>query len=301
MLIYIVLISIILLLLFYIYKFNRSIESVSEQIDYLLKNDSRIRLTNELSNRELEELIDKINQYSDALKALRLELNKEESRSKDIIIGLSHDIRTPLTSLGAYIDLLSREEDPDKRDQYIEVIEKRIESLNRILEELFTYAKLEKNVIEFELEKLDLTEELSQALFSFYEDFKKKDIRPEIEIPDRPIYIKGQKDALNRVILNILKNALDHGKTKIIVKLEEVNDMVHIEISNEVDDNYEIDMDNIFNQFYKADSSRKNSSTGLGLYIAKRMTELQNGKMEAFREANEFIIRIEFEKWKHVK
>jgi signal transduction histidine kinase len=300
---------------FYLWLLLRQIKELGDQIKFLDGRQSRLRLTSELKNKQILELADQINRHIDNTHSLQISLLREESAAKDTIAGLSHDIRTPLTSLNGYLQLLQQTNDPEKQMQYLAIMEERINGLTRILDELFTYAKLEQDAFSLELQEINLSEVLAHNLFSFYEIFKQNQIEPKIELPVEDVKIKANPNALERVLQNVLQNALLHGAGNLKIKLDVINNypveemlsdgnklskaensmkVALLEFSNQLKPDSQLNIDNLFDKFYKADPARQNSSTGLGLSIAKRLLDKMDVEIKAKLEQNIFYLHMFF-------
>lgn len=289
----VLLILLILVLILHI-SFRRQVGGLVRQLRFIKENETRMRLTSSNDYKELKQLIEEINSLVDSVEAKKSSLCQKENEISETITSLSHDIRTPLTSLDGYFQLLSKENiSNEDKERYIAVIRSRIEALNNILDELFTFAKLNDESFTIETEMVNLTEAVTVAAFSFYDDFKETGAEPVIDIPDKPIYINGNGEALMRIFQNIMKNALMHG-TDIKIALTEGEGYATYICENKSDKSVEIDTERIFDRFYKADKSRNEKGTGLGLSIAKGLCEKMKGEISAKAENDSFAITVKF-------
>lgn len=269
----------------------RQIKGISDQLEFLEDHASRMRITTDIRNRQTLALVERINQHIDNTHKLNLKLRRKELVAQNTITGLSHDIRTPLTSLDGYLQLLKETDDPEKSRQYIEVMQNRVASLTRILDELFTYAKLQQDSYTLDLEPVNLSEILAHNLFSFYEDFHRKGCNPRVVLPDEAVEIRANSIALERIIQNLIKNALVHGTGDIEIKLsisEDGNPQAVLKVRNRIPENSSLQQENLFELFYKADPTRQSSSTGLGLAIARGLAEKMDTKLTASVKDNYF-------------
>ena len=264
------------------------------QLAFLKEHQTNLRLTSDLPLKELNELVDGINDILDLSREIRKSAQQSEDSLKETITNLSHDIRTPLTSMDGYFQLLVQSDSEEERQHYIAVIQNRITSLKDMLEELFTYTKLQNESYELAVESLDFGKCVFDTVFSFYDEFQKKDIEPKIDFCEGHLFIAGNHEAIRRALQNIIKNALEHGQKKIVFELQQNNDQVIFRCLNDVENPDEIDMAQVFSRFYKADSARSNTSTGLGLSIAKGLIEKMGGTIQADLNANIFAIEIGF-------
>lgn len=235
----------------------------------------------------LGELTDCFNELFKKYRAeYRIYLEKEKILS-ETYTNLSHDIRTPLTSLDGYIQLLSECSSPDEQDYYLSIIRERIASLKNMLEELFTFTRLKNDSYELALTICDLNQILKMTLFSYYDEWLNQGITPSFSLPDTPVLILGNEAALHRLIQNIIKNGLDHGKDCLALSLtqKDASDAAPAHIllcfENETAPADNIDISQVFERFYKADEARSHASTGLGLSIAKELVLRMNGTIQA--------------------
>lgn len=217
-----------------------------------------------------------------------------EAVLKETITNLSHDIRTPLTSLDGYFQLLVQSDSEQERQHYLEVIQNRLQSLKDMLEELFTYTKLQDAEYTLELTRMDRTQCVCETAFSFYDAFQDRSVTSQADFTEERLFIDGNEQAVRRIVQNILKNALMHGKSLISLALFRTDGEVCFRCENDVEHPEEIDIEQVFSRFYKADSARTRVSSGLGLSIAKGLAEKMNGTITAALQDNRFSIELRF-------
>ena len=289
-----ILAGIIILQSIIIWKYQRQVKDICRQLAFLMKHDS-----NMLSHREFG--LGGIGMLSDRLNDL-LELRRKEKRyyqEKETLIAdtytnLSHDIRTPLTSLDGYFQLMEACENVEEQRRYLNIIHERIHSLNEMLEELFMFTKLKNESYRLELTSCCINRILKETVFSYYDDWVRREIQPDIQITEEQLYIDGNKQGLSRIIQNVIKNGLDHGEKKIRIVLKREQNRAVLQISNQVTASEQIDIEHVFDRFYKADAARSKTSTGLGLSIAREFVRRMNGEIGAKIEENEFIVEMSF-------
>lgn len=276
------------------FYYRHQIKNVKSQISFLNQHETNMLITSDQKSGCVADLTDELNTLIEQTAALRKEIADSESHLKDTIINLSHDIRTPLTSMDGYFQLLLKSDDPEERQQYAAVISDRLSSLKEMLDELFTYAKLTNKAYEVELSPCAVNEILLSVLFSFYKDIKQRDIEPLVNVPEQDIFIQGNEPALRRIFQNILKNCIEHGNNQLSVRLINSSDMVQIYFENDYQMQEPIDANKVFDRFYKADGARSKTSTGLGLSIAKELVERLNGSITGNVKNDIFTITITF-------
>lgn len=282
------------LLTCFLIAYRRQVKKTCRQLAFLKTHQTNLRLTSEVDIPEMHQLIDNINEILDQFRAMQTVTQKNQQQLKETITSLSHDIRTPLTSLDGYFQLLSESDNETEKQHYIQVIQSRIASLSGTLEELFTYTKLQNDAYVLPLEQVDFVKCVYDTVFSFYDAIGEKGITPEIDFEEGHVLIQGNSEALRRIIQNIIQNAIRHGNQLLQMKLYTTEQSITFSCINGVAHPEEINMNQIFNQFYKADSARSKSSTGLGLSIAKELTERMEGTLTAKLEGNLFSLELQF-------
>ncbi len=277
--------------------YRRQIKKICRQISFRIKHGGNILVTSELSKKEILELTDGINELIDFSRQIEKKYKTYDMNLKEAITNISHDIRTPLTSLDGYFQLMLEASSQEEETRYMTIIENRIGSLKIMLEELFTYTKLIDEEFVLECEEINFTKRVFDVAFSFYEDFKTKGIEPIIDIIEEKIIINANAVAIDRILQNVIKNALMHidmDNPCITVAVTKKEDAVIFSCSNSVKNVESIDINKIFDRFYKSNQARTNISTGLGLAIAKGFVEKMDGNIFGRLENNNFVVQIEF-------
>lgn len=285
---------VILIQTWVLWTYQRQIKDICRQLSFLQKHDSNMIITHEISWGRIRELVELLNGWNTKHKKERNEYLEKEKKIAEIYTSLSHDIRTPLTSLDGYVQLLGASESQEEQKRYLYIVQERITSLKDMLEELFTYTKLKNESYQLEITECCVNKILKNTIFSYFEDWQRRGIEPEIEITDKLLYIQGNSQGLRRVIQNIVKNALDHGEKKIGISLQEAENRAVLKVSNYVENAEEIDVSQVFERFYKQDKARSHTSTGLGLSIAREFVCRMNGEIAADVAEKEFCITIRF-------
>ena len=286
-------------------KIRAQLRDINDQLDFLYENDTNMLIGTDTNLIYLGQFKQRVNRFVDQWHKKRAEAAKKEQMISDTDTNLSHDIRTPLTSLDGYFQLLKDEKDEKLQAHYIGIIQERIASLKDILEELFMFTKLKNDTFNLEMDKCCVSRLLKQTVFSYYDEWKMRGIEPVVDICDEQIFILANTQALKRVFQNVIKNGLVHGKSDIEIKLYTIdsgknagsdreNKVVNIVVSNTIDDPENIDTSQVFERFYKADEARSVTSSGLGLSIAKELVERMGGKINAQIEDNRFCINISY-------
>lgn len=284
----------ILILIGILISYKRQVKDICRQLRFLQECDSNMLITTEMKKGHIGELAELLNTLLKERKKERADYQKKEQMIADIYTNLSHDIRTPLTSLDGYFQLLEETQEENDRKRYIQIIQERIESLKEMLEERFTYTKLQNGTYELKLEPQNVGQILKETVFSYYDDWAEQEISPQFEITEEPVWIRGNKQALRRTIQNIIKNGLDHGNKEIRIQLSRNEKQMELVFQNKIEPGEQIDISRVFERFYKADKARSKSSTGLGLSIAKGFVEKMHGEIAAEIKEDWFCIKISF-------
>ncbi len=274
-------------------QYRRQIKKNCHQLEVMQKHSSNQRLTSEVPYKEVNELVMRVNDICNRYQDESILIERNENNLKEAIANLSHDIRTPLTSLDGYVQLLVMSDSAEEKEHYMKIIQERISSLKELLEELFTYTKMQDQNYELSCVKMDGRQCVCGTVLAFYEDFETRGLEPEVSFCEEDLPILGNEVALRRVVQNIVKNALEHGKNRLGLKLEKRDRKLYFCCYNDKKETEIIDVDKIFERFYKGDKARTSTSTGLGLAIAKGLVERLHGNIRASVDDGLFKIEIE--------
>ena len=289
-----ILAGIIILQSIIMWKYQRQVKDICRQLAFLMKHDSNMLIHREFGLGGIGMLSDRLNDLLELRRKEKQYYQEKETLIADTYTNLSHDIRTPLTSLDGYFQLMEACENVEEQRRYLNIIHERIHSLNEMLEELFMFTKLKNESYRLELTSCCINRILKETVFSYYDDWVRREIQPDIQITDEQLYIDGNKQGLSRIIQNVIKNGLDHGEKKIRIVLKREQNQAVLRISNQVTASEQIDIEHVFDRFYKADAARSKTSTGLGLSIAREFVRRMNGEIGAKIEKNEFIVEMSF-------
>lgn len=276
--------------------YRRQMKNICRQLSFLMKKDSNMLLTGDVRIGGIGKLLDTLNDYLLIQRKKERYYQEKEKTIANTYTSLSHDIRTPLTSLDGYFQLLETSDTEEEQKKYITIIQDRIKSLKDMLEELFTFTKLKNASFQLELSKCCINQMVKDTIFSYYDEWMEKEIQPHISITDTLLYMQGNEQAIRRVLQNIIKNGLDHGEKEVDISLQEMGQKIVIEIKNKVYHPEDIDITQVFTQFYKADMARSKTSSGLGLSIAKEFVLQMQGEISARIEEEKFCVCIQFDK-----
>jgi signal transduction histidine kinase len=293
----IVSITVLLYVLTRLYFLKKEIKRATRQLNELNKNGTEKKIDIHYFDRDFEKLAEEINNQIDLTKKAKAEKRVTENELKQAISYISHDIRTPLTSILGYIQFLELDEiTPEMRKEYTRIIKNGAMRLKVLLDDFFELSIIEQADYPVKMEMIKLNHLILEVLLGLYEEFNKRNLEPTINIPDHDIIIMADPSAVKRVIENLVVNAIRHSSGNVTIQLEKLNTSVQLTISNSVHQLSEQDLDHMFDRFYKADQTRSGKGTGLGLPIAKSLMEKMNGSLTAELRENQLFMKCE---WKY--
>lgn len=258
-----------------VYK-NTTIKDIKNKI-YLISSEKTNNLVNcNSKNKNMIDLVNAINANMKCINDLKTKITIEENKLVGTITNLSHDLRTPITSVLGYSQLLRKSELTSKQEEYVKIIEARIITLKEIVEELYEYS-LTYETKELSYERIDIKSLLENTVLMFYNDFETKGFKVEINLTDGKVERIVDSFELKRVYMNIIGNALKYGKD--LFSINYVNE--EFVFSNRIVSMDQIDVERLFDRFFTVAKSRTTGSTGLGLSISKRIIEKMGGKISA--------------------
>ncbi|MFJ7914128.1 MULTISPECIES: sensor histidine kinase [unclassified Lysinibacillus] len=298
MMIYIVIISVIavffILIRFYLLKLE--LKRVTQQLNQLNNKVISKKIDLTFYDKDLENLTKNINDQIDLTNEAIFEKLRTENEMKQAIANISHDIRTPMTSILGYIQFLESDDiGPEKRIKYQENIKNGALRLKVLLDEFFELSTIESADYPLKVENIKLNKLLVEVLIGFYDDFNKAQIEPSILIPEDEIYITGDSSAVKRIIENLISNAIKHSSGNVTIQLVNNSSSVQLNIMNPAKELKEQDLPLLFDRFYKVDQTRTKRSTGLGLYIAKSLMIKMDGNLSAELNGEQLLMKCEWE------
>lgn len=240
-------------------------------------------------DREMRLLTSTLNQELRSLRQDRLRYQQGDQELKDAVAGISHDLRTPLTAISGYLELLKSQQLPPDATRYLEQVESRTQSMKRLTEELFQYS-VAASTEKLELQPVDLGRALEETLLAFCGALESRGITPEIHLTEKKVIRYLDPGALNRVLGNLLTNALKYSPGDLSVSLDESG---RIAVSNSAPQLDPITTGRLFDRFYTVEAAK--NSTGLGLSIAKALTERMGGKIWAEFSQGRLTLLVEWQ------
>lgn len=279
--------------------YRRQISHMLTELCILEQEETNLLLTSAVKIGKTQEVISSINRILEKSRSRQEKIAGENRSYRESITSISHDIRTPLTSAKGYMQMLRNENvTEEKRRSYAQIVERRLDDLAGLLDQLFLYARIEAGEERLLMEDVNAANLFAETISLFYEDFLERDCEPEIFMEAGPCHIRADRQALGRIIENLIKNALVHGTGACRMSLkretDEWQEKVVICIANETKTIEAADMERIFDRFYTSDTSRSRKRTGLGLAIVKELTERMGGQARAGLDDGIFFIEVRF-------
>ena len=286
-----IIIFLILVIIFLISKIviiNLSIKEIETNIEKILKEDSNRLITISTNNINLKKLANNLNLYIYEFRKQEKKYKNGNQELQKSITNISHDLRTPLTAIKGYIDLIEKDNLNKKQSNYLKIISDKVDILTTLTEQLYDYSKCLDLKDKIKKEKVCINDILEDVLVSYYGLFKQKKITPKILIVEKKIFKYLDKNMFVRVLENIISNALKYSEDNFEVNLLDTGKII---ISNKTKSLNITNVKKIFNRYYTLQTGSK--SSGLGLSIAKQLIELNGGNIYAKYKNNNLIIEIE--------
>lgn len=283
-----ILLLIIFALLAKVYFLHKSTQEIAKAFHDKITADTNTLI--DVSSRDfyMRRLAANINIQLRQLRRERHRYQQGDLELKEAVTNISHDLRTPLTAINGYLDLLEHEEKSETVQRYLSQIQNRTEVLKNLTEELFRYSVVTSSH-DLKMERMDVVRTLEESLVSFYAVMQEKGIQPQIELPKEPVWRQLDAGAVNRIFSNIISNALKYSDGDLSVTMTRDG---CITFSNTARNMNSVTVGRLFDRFYTVEVSR--NSTGLGLSIAKILTERMGGSITAQYQDDKLNITIQF-------
>lgn len=284
----VLLLFVVLLLLVFVFRYaqlRKNVRTLNRIVDEIRLGNLNQRFRIHAHDRSLHELSGSLNKLIDQLQqTVERERFLEEARRK-MISNVSHDLRTPLTSLLGYIEALQQDGTltAEERADYLDIVARKGKKMTELFQEFFELSKLESDDAVVQVQKVNMTEKVQEVIISFYHQFTGAGITPDLQIPERPLYVFGDPSLIERILSNLLSNALRYGHDGgvIGVTVREELDRVFVEVWDRGKGISAADLPHIFERLYTGEASRNATlqGTGLGLTITKKLVEKQRGEI----------------------
>ena len=279
----------VIVLSVYLFSLRSSLKETARELKDKLKTDTNTLISISSGDRTMRALTAQINDQLRLLRHERLKLQHGDMELKNAVTNISHDLRTPLTAICGYLDLLMQEPQSETSERYLAVIRERTDAMRGLTEELFRYSVIAATAEELTAEPVCLNDILEQSLAGFYGVLSERRIAPDIEIPEQSIVRTLDKGALRRIFDNILSNAAKYSDGDLAVTLSPDGTAVFENSAKELDT---VQAAHLFDRFFTVSSAR--GGTGLGLSIAKLLTEKMGGSIAAEYREGKLCVSVRF-------
>ncbi len=257
---------------------RNALKQISEKLADILEKDSSEQVMVFTDNKALMELSGQINLLLLDRQRMKADFKKQEMSSKKMLANISHDIKTPLTVILGYLEILRLE---NREDETLQKVETKAKQVLELLDEFFTLAKLEAGDTNIEMAKVNINEVCRENVLCFYEILTRKELDVEVVIPEEDVYVRGDKESIGRIVNNLLSNAIRYGGDGKYLGffLEEEKDFIRIDVVDKGKGIEKQFASNVFDRLYTMEDSRNRNihGNGLGLTIARNLARQMGG------------------------
>ena len=272
-----------------IYLMKKSAREISMEFSCRLQTDTNTLIGISSHDKDMRELADSINKQLVILRREHLRYTQGDAELKTAVTNISHDLRTPLTAICGYLDMMKNEEKSERLAGYLDIIENRADSMKQLTEELFKYSVVMSESSEAVSETVTINNVLEDCIMGYYAALCEKGIEPSVRITEKKIIRELDRADLSRVFSNLISNALKYSDGDLNITLDDNGTITFSNTASTLDG---IDVGRLFDRFYTVEAAR--SSTGLGLSIARSLVEKMNGTISAGYSENVLSISIVF-------
>ena len=298
----IILFVICMILIIKIYLNNKDIKKIGENLEEILTNDTNNLITVSTSNKQIKKVAGKLNTELKKLRKVKIQYENGSEELKRTITNISHDMRTPLTAISGYIELMENNIEAEEvnnskskiirreenKQKYLKIIKRKTSELIELTEQLFKFSTTMDTLCKIDKENCCINEILEEILAEYYSIFKKKNIVPEINICNEMIYKNLNKNSLIRIFENILSNMIKYSDGNFKIKLERSGKIIFSNKAKKLDTTT---VQKIFDRYFTVENA--NNVTGVGLSIAKQLVEINKGNIIAKYMDGNLVIEVQ--------
>lgn len=283
----IVTVILLLIVIIKIIIMKKEIKNITRNLPIIIKSDTNSLITIGTNDKNLKNLAKTLNSSLKELRRLELEYNQGNQELKRSITDISHDLRTPLTAIRGYLDLIDYKNLTPKQIEYLDIINNKTDTLIYLTEQLFDFSKTLESHNDINKKETCINTILEEVICSYYDLFKENNIEPIIEVTTEKIIKTLDENMLKRIFENVISNAIKYSDNTVNISL---NKDGIISVSNKAKDLDSVTVNKIFDRYYTVKNAKK--SNGIGLSIAKQLVELNGGKIKADYTDNNLTITI---------
>ena len=244
-------------------------------------------------DKDLQNMIMEVNCLYENIMKIKAEGKENEEKIRESISMISHDMRTPLTSIIGYLQVAERSDDKADINSNIDIALDRAKYLNKLVNDFFELSLIESGQVSVDLERVNLCEVICEEILAESPEIDRHGIEPTFEQAEQNIYVSADKKKLVRIVQNLISNAVKYSDKRLEFKIETGSGTEKVEMCIITDSGTKIDTDRIFDRFVKGDSARASGGAGLGLYICRNFARMMGGDISAEQDDENFIIRLE--------
>lgn len=285
-----ILIIIITILVIKIHLLRKAADEISDAFSDRVTSDTNVLIDLSSRDRHMQGLADTINTELRKLQSDRQRYQQGDAELKNAVTNISHDLRTPLTAIWGYLDMLDKEKQSENTKRYVKIIRGRTEIMTQLTEELFRYSVFTSVSGGTPSEPVILNSVLEESISALYASLKESRITPSISMPDAKVRRMLNRNALSRIFENIISNAVKYSDGDLEITLE---DNGRITFANHAEKLNEIQVGRLFDRFYTIETAAS-CSTGLGLSISRALTEQMGGSITAEYKHGMILVHVHF-------
>ena len=289
-----------ILVAFFIQRMVKAIvnyDKIEKKLKEMYEGDNQKQLDKNQFLPVFNQSITYLNDISNGLENAIQDRMKSERLKTELITNVSHDIKTPLTSIINYVDLIKQENiQNEKVKEYIEILDNKSQRLKKLIEDLVEASKVSTGNVKLNLEKINIVELINQAVGEFEDKFESKGLDIVINSNENEIFIFADSRYMYRIIDNLFSNISKYAlqNSRVYIDIQKIEDKVYIKMKNISKDKLNIPAEELMQRFVRGDKSRTTEGSGLGISIAQNLTEIQNGKFNLIIDGDLFKTELEF-------
>ncbi len=283
-------------LIFRLCIIKKQLRSIREELPLTTQSSYNRQLTVSLADNSVTALATEMNKNLEHQKQLKFRTEQVERSMKQSVSDIAHDLRTPLTVIKGNLQMLEASEQlSEKGCEYLRVCIDKTDAMKQMADEFFELSVLESDSGAVRLSRIDLTSLLVEFILDSEAVIRCRGIEPDIQLPEKSMYVMADESMLQRMLSNLLNNILKHARSSFELSLSLKGDKTVLSFSNELRPDESLDTDRLFERTYRGDKARNGSGAGLGLYIVKLLAEKQNAAVQANIRDNKLDISIVFD------
>ena len=275
---------------------RKELRSVSDQMEALVSGRTEKMIDISFADSEIERLAGLLNRYNDMQRMIAASAVRDEEHLKDAVANISHDLRTPLTVMLGHLQLIDRSGLTKEQTRRIDIVIGKAQHMKDLVETFYEYSLINTSEYEMKEEKINVSNLLIDLISDNAPALEAKGLAVNVDVPEHSVYLMADRNAISRIVQNLLTNAIRYASGSVGISLSEDGDGVGLSVSNPVTDPEQIEADRLFDRFYTGDASRRSGGTGLGLAVVKELVQKSGGKVSAECRNGELVITLRFAK-----